>query len=176
MNKKQFFVYAVFVGAQSFLLQLIDQLIGFDLVSGGNKGFVFLAFQSWALYFLMGCNMKGAIKASAGYVLGIAFAIVMLIIPELLPAIGIFCVPVTALVVVPFMMYFEFAHWTVNSVSVFFMGSGAFFGVYNYVKDITLWEAIAVVMLYCILGLGSGFISILFRNWYEKKLVKEIEV
>ena len=43
VDKKKFLVIAVYVGVQSFLLQLVDQLIGKCLVSGGTKGFVFIA-------------------------------------------------------------------------------------------------------------------------------------
>ena len=48
MNKRYFFIFALYVGIQSFLLQLIDQLIGKSLVPGGHNGFVFIAFQGWA--------------------------------------------------------------------------------------------------------------------------------
>ena len=60
MKKSQYLIFAIFVGIQSFLLQLVDQLIGTHLVSGGHSGFVFIAFQGWAVYFLLGSSVKGA--------------------------------------------------------------------------------------------------------------------
>ena len=40
MKKSQYLIFAIFVGIQSFLLQLVDQVIGTHLVSGGHSGFV----------------------------------------------------------------------------------------------------------------------------------------
>lgn len=173
MNKSQFLVFAVYVGVQSFLLQLVDQLIGTHLTPGGHSGFVFIAFQGWALYFLLGSSLKGAAKGFCGYVLGILFAVIMIGMGKLFPEAGMFTVPVVALIVVPFMMYFEFAPWCISNVAVFFVGSGAYFGIVNYVDGVTKAGAAGIVLLYCGLGLASGWMTILFRNWFEKKLLKK---
>lgn len=170
MSKSWFFIFAVYVGLQSFLLQLIDQLIGTQLVIGGIKGFVFIAFQSWALYFLLGSTVKGGLKGFAGYFMGIVFAVIMLKMGMAVVDLGIFAVPMTALIVVPIMMYFEYAPFYISDVAVFFIGAGAFFGIYNYVEGIGIIQASVVEMLYCILGLVSGWMTVLFRNWYEKKV------
>ena len=170
MDKKKFLVIAVYVGIQSFLLQLVDQLIGKCLVSGGTKGFVFIAFQAWALYFLLGNSLKGAVKGSCGYILGIIFAVIMSAGAGMFSWMGILAVPVTALIVVPFMMYFEFAPWCISNVAVFFVGAGAYYGILNYVDGINAVRAAGIVMLYCVLGLASGFMTILFRTQYERKI------
>lgn len=78
-------------------------------------------------------------------------------------------VPIVALIVVPFMMYFEFAPWCISNVAVFFVGAGAFFGIVNYVEGVTIPGAAGIVLLYCALGLASGWMSILFRTWLEHK-------
>ena len=78
MKKSQYLIFAIFVGIQSFLLQLVDQLIGTHLVSGGHSGFVFIAFQGWGVYFLLGSSVKGAVKGFCGYILGILFAVIMI--------------------------------------------------------------------------------------------------
>ena len=169
MSKTRFFVFAIYVGLQSFLLQLVDQLIGVRLVSGGTKGFVFVAFQSWALYFLLGSTVKKGLKVLAGYCMGIVFAIVMLKAGDILGGLGIFAIPVTALIIVPIMMYFEYAPFYISDVATFFVGAGAFYGIYNYVDEITIMQASAIEMFYCVLGLVSGWMTILFRNWYENK-------
>lgn len=83
---------------------------------------------------------------------------------------GILAVPVTALIVVPFMMYFEFAPWCISNVAVFFVGAGAYYGILNYVDGINAVRAAGIVMLYCVLGLASGFMTILFRTQYERKI------
>lgn len=173
MKKSQYLIFAVFVGLQSFLLQLIDQLIGTHLTSGGHSGFVFIAFQGWALYFLLGSSVKGAVKGFCGYVLGILFAIIMIGLATLWSGLGIITVPVVALFVVPFMMYFEFAPWCISNVAVFFVGAGAFFGINSYVEGIGMLTAAGIVLLYCTLGLVSGWMSIAFRSRLEKYLVKK---
>ena len=134
MKKSQYLIFAIFVGIQSFLLQLVDQVIGTHLVSGGHSGFVFIAFQGWALYFLLGSSVKGAVKGFCGYVLGILFAVIMIGMSAILPDLKLLTVPLVALIVVPFMMYFEFAPWCISNVAVFFVGAGAFFGVNSYVE------------------------------------------
>lgn len=171
MNKIRFLIFAVYVGLQSFLLQFMDQLIGTHLVSGGTKGFVFIAFQGWALYFLLGSKVKGAIIGFFGYLLGIIFAMVMAEISAVFQNLGILAVPITALIVVPVMMYFEYAPWFISNVATFFVGAGAFYAIYSYVDEVSMPEAGGIVMLYCTLGLLSGWMTILFRKWYEKKCV-----
>ena len=169
MNKNRFLLFALYVGLQSFLLQVVDQLIGTHLTPGGHSGFVFIAFQGWALYFLLGSNIKGAVKGFCGYVLGILFAIIMMGLSGIFAGAGMWAAPIVALIVVPFMMYFEFAPWCISNVAVFFVGAGAFFGIANYVEGVTIPGAAGIVLLYCALGLASGWMSILFRIWLEHK-------
>lgn len=170
MDKKKFLVIAIYVGLQSFILQLVDQLVGSRLADGGTKGFVFIAFQAWALYFLLGNSVKGAVKGFCGYILGIVFAVVMAALSDAFSWMGILAVPVTALIVVPFMMYFEFAPGCISNVATFFVGAGAYYGILNYVEDISRAQAAGIVMLYCIFGLASGYMTILFRTRFEKRI------
>ena len=97
MNKRYFFIFALYVGIQSFLLQLIDQLIGKSLVPGGHNGFVFIAFQGWALYFLLGSTLRGAVTGFCGYVMGILFAVLMIAAASAFSGLRLLAVPVTAL-------------------------------------------------------------------------------
>lgn len=172
MNKKQFFLFALYVGIQSFLLQLIDQLIGKSFVPGGHSGFAFIAFQGWALYFLLGSTIKGAVIAFCGYIIGIIFAVIMCVGASLMPGMGILSVPIIALIIVPVMMCFEYAPKNINNVATFFVGAGAFYGVLNYVEGICMTEAAFIVLFYCALGLLSGWMTIIFRNKYEDWLKK----
>lgn len=167
LSKRQYFLFAVYVGLQSFLLQLADQLLSRRLLPEGNVGFVFLAFQGWALYFLLGSRVKGAVQGFCGYVAGILFGIIMIALADVCSGAGIFALPIVALLVVPIMMYFEFAPWCISNVATFFVGAGAFYGIYNYVGNITVFQSAFTVLLYCILGLGSGYFTIRFRRWYE---------
>lgn len=167
MKKRHFLFFALYVGIQSFLLQIVDRMIGPYLTDGVNLGFAFIAFQGWALYFLLGSKSTGIIRGMSGYTAGIAFSIVMILVGNWFSFMGIWAVPITALIVVPFMMYFEYAPWWIGDVAVFFVGAGAYYGIYNYIEETTMVGAAGIVLLYCFLGLLSGWATITFRKHYE---------
>lgn len=171
MKKNQYIYFAIYVGIQSFLLQLLDKMISPHLFPKDNNGFVFLAFQGWALYFLLGSNIKAAIKGFCGYFIGICFSILMILLNNIFSSLGIFTAPVVALITVPFMMYFEFAPWFMSVVATFFIGSGAFFAIFTYVEGVSIPITMFTVLLYCFLGLASGYATIIVRTWYENKLL-----
>ena len=167
MKGKHFFVFAFFVGVQSFLLQAADIFISSHLIRGENLGYVFIAFQGWALYFLLGSRIDGIVRGMCGYSVGILFSVIMIFISRQLYPAGRLAVPLTALIVVPVMMYFEFAPAWISNVAVFFVGSGAFYGIYTYAGGMTILKAAGIVLLYCGLGLTSGYGTICFRRKYE---------
>ena len=167
---KWFLVFALFVGGQSFLLQLADSIISSYIIGGDNLGYVFIAFQGWALYFLLGSRTEAIVKGICGYGAGIAFSVIMIAVSRQFQPIGRFAVPLTALLVVPVMMYFEFAPRWINNVAIFFVGSGAFYGIYTYGGGMTISRAAGIVLLYCGLGLCSGWTTIWFRRRYEQWL------
>lgn len=171
MKKNQYIYFAIYVGIQSFLLQLLDKMISPHLLPKDNSGFVFLAFQGWALYFLLGSNIKAAIKGFCGYFIGICFSIIMILLSNIFSSLGILAVPLAALITVPFMMYFEFAPWFMSVVATFFIGAGAFFAIITYVEGISIPIASFTVLLYCLLGLASGYATIKARTWYENRLL-----
>lgn len=137
------------------------------LTEEANRGFVFIAFQGWAMYFLLGSETKGIIKGMCGYAAGIGFAVVMIFVGSWFSFAGMWAVPVTALIVVPIMMYFEYAPWWISNVAVFFVGAGAYYGIYNYIEGMTMLRADGIVLLYCLLGLVSGWATIAFRKRYQ---------
>ena len=130
---------------------------------------MFVAFQSWALYFLRE-HCEKRFKRLSWILYGDCIReIVMLKVGGMLGGLGIFAIPVTALIIVPIMMYFEYAPFYISDVATFFVGAGAFYGIYNYVDGITINRHSMIEMLYCVLGLASGWMTVLFRNWYENK-------
>ncbi|MEG0277557.1 MAG: hypothetical protein RR630_11060, partial [Coprobacillus sp.] len=52
----------------AFVCQIIDQKFGGSVGLGTTWGW--LAFQSWAAYFIAGCTVKGGVKAFAAYIVG----------------------------------------------------------------------------------------------------------
>lgn len=91
----------------------------------------------------------------------------------MVPQFFLFAVPVAALLIVPVMMYFEYAHAYINSVSTFFLGAGAFYGIKNYVQGIGVLQTAGIVVLYCAMGLLCGWVSVSFRarltGWAPRK-------
>lgn len=62
MKFSKFIVIPVIIAALAALLQVVDQLIGSTAYFAGLNGFGWLSFQAWALYFLAGCTVKGAVR------------------------------------------------------------------------------------------------------------------
>lgn len=55
-----------------------------------------------------------------------------------------------------------------NFVPAIFVGAGVFFGMMNYVAGATFCSAMAIEMLYCVIGLVFDYITIVLRSAYEK--------
>ncbi|WP_409967279.1 DUF1097 domain-containing protein [Bengtsoniella intestinalis] len=169
MTLKKYFPIAVFIGVQAAALQALDQAIcaGFVISAGGG----WIAFQAWAMYFLAGCNIKGGIKALIGYVLGMVASIAIFMLGGNLGALGFWCMPVTLVILVPIILYLDQAPDYFNMVPAVFVGAGAFFGIMSYVPGAAYGSAFTGELVYCILGLICGWMTVTFRGWYEGKYV-----
>ncbi len=172
MKASKFFWIALFIGLQACVLQIIDQALS-PVVYPAGAGFGWIAFQAWAMYFLSGCDMKGAIRTTFGYIIGIVASIaIMMMGGALSGALGFFAVPITLLVLVPVVIYFELMPWVINYVPSIFVGAGVYFGFMSYVPQATFSSAAITEMIYCIIGLAFGYVTVSFRGWYEAKYVK----
>ena len=63
MTLKKFVLIPVIIGVLACLIQALDQLLYSSVPPEGNVGFSWISFQSWAVYFLAGCTVRGGIKA-----------------------------------------------------------------------------------------------------------------
>lgn len=80
MTLKKFVLIPVIIGVLACLIQALDQLLYSSVPPEGNVGFSWISFQSWAVYFLAGCTVRGGIKAFIAYAIGIAASIVIMVL------------------------------------------------------------------------------------------------
>lgn len=172
MKLKKFVFIPVIIGVLACLIQVLDQLLCPSVPPEGNVGFSWIAFQSWAVYFLAGCTVRGGIKTFIAYAIGIAASIVIMLLGGALsPALGFFAVPVAVGLIAFLVIFCERSEW-LSLVPALFIGAGAFFAFMSYVPNATFGTAALTEMIYCTIGLLFGYITICLRSAYEKK-VKE---
>lgn len=153
------------------LIQIVDQLLSPHVLPTGNHGFSWIAFQAWALYFISGGNVKGGIKTIIAWVVGIVFSILIMIGAGWIGSLGFFAIPASLLVFVIPMICLEKVPW-LDFIPGIFIGAGAFFGFMTYVPGATFGSAFLIEMIYCVIGLCFGWMSITFRGMYEKTVSK----
>ena len=71
MPLRKFIVIPLIVAALAFLIQCVDQVLHVYAFPFENAGFGWIAFISWAMYFMAGCNVNGGIKVFLNYISGI---------------------------------------------------------------------------------------------------------
>lgn len=174
MKFKKFIIIPVMIAALAALIQIVDQLLCGFVHPDGNVGFGWISFQAWATYFLAGCNVKGGIRTFLGYLAGIVASILIMSFGGTLASIvgSFWAVPVALLILVIPVICLERVPWF-DLVPALFIGAGAFFAFMSYVPNATFAGAAATELIYCLLGIFWGFMTITFRTWYEKKIAKE---
>ena len=100
MDFKRFIVIPVFIGFLAFTFILIDQMISPFMPIAGNKGFGWVTFQAWAMYFLAGCTLKGGLRTLFGYAMGILAAILIIKLAGICGVTGYWAVPLAVFIVV----------------------------------------------------------------------------
>lgn len=173
MTFKKFIVIPFIVALLAGTIQIVDQLLHLQVEPLGNVGFGWIAFQAWAMYFLAGCDLKGGLRTLIGYVMGIVASIAIMVLGGKLAGMGFYAVPVAVFVVVIPVIFLEKVKW-LDFVPAIFIGAGAFFAFMSYVPDATFAIAAKTELIYCFLGLFYGYITILIRGAYEKKVSKAV--
>jgi hypothetical protein len=172
MNIKKLIYFPIIVGILAFLIQIADQLLGPCMLTKDNSGFGWIAFQSWAVYFLAGGNIKGGIKAFLGYAVGIIASIVIMELGGLFGAFPLkLGVPVAVGLVAFTLIFLERTTW-LSLIPAMFIGAGAFFAFMSYVPGATYGKAALTEMIYCVLGLIFGFATITIKGIVEKRMGK----
>ncbi|MEG0453043.1 MAG: DUF1097 domain-containing protein [Coprobacillus sp.] len=152
----------------AFVCQIIDQKFGGSVGLGTTWGW--LAFQSWAAYFIAGCTVKGGVKAFAAYIVGMIASIAIMVFGGQLSSMGFgfWAFPISILVLVVPTICTEKVE-LLNLTPIIFIGAGAFFAIMNYVPEATYTSAFIAETVFCLLGLVLGFLTITIRGAYDKK-------
>ena len=167
---KKFILIPVFISFLAFTIQLVDQFISPMMPISPNSGFGWIAFQAWAMYFLAGATVKGALKTLAGYGISILASIGIMLLGGKLAGLGSFGVPTAIFIIVIGVIYLEKTNEYLSFIPAIFVGAGVFFGMMSYVPGATFSNAAIVEIIYCIIGLFYGFLTVSIRNWYENRV------
>ena len=124
------------------------------------------------MYFLAGCTVKGGVKTLIGYVISILVSIGIMLLGGKLAGLGSFGVPTAIFIIVIGVIYLEKTHDLISFIPAIFVGAGVFFAMMSYVPGATFGTAAAVEILYCVIGLFYGFLTVSIRTWYETRLAK----
>lgn len=171
MTFKKFIVIPLIIALLAGSIQIVDQLLHLQVEPAGNVGFGWIAFQAWAMYFLAGCDLKGGLKTLIGYILGIVASIAIMTLGANFAGAGFYAFPIAVFLVVIPVIFLEKVKW-LDFIPAIFIGAGAFFAFMSYVPDATFAIATTTELIYCVLGLFYGYITILLRGAYEKKVNK----
>ena len=129
---KQFIPIPVGIAVLAFLLMLVN--LGISEACGGAKNYfvIWIAFQTWAMYFMAGCTYEGGVKVLLGYLGGaIASAAIMELGGALggaMPALGAMAGPIAVLIIVVPVICSERVPMF-DFVPAWFVGAGAYFGL-----------------------------------------------
>ena len=172
MKNLSFAVGAAYTALLAFIIVCIDQLIKqympIEIVT--ERGFTYIAFVAWAVYFFSGCTLKGGIRAWIGYVVGISFSIVIMLLAGVFT--GFVAVPLAVIIVVFFVLYLEKVPW-IDLIPAMFVASGCYFGIMTYVDGATFCTAACVEMIYGSIGLLFGWITITGKDYFAKLIEKK---
>lgn len=170
MSLKKFIGIPIIIGVLALLIQIVDQLLCGHVLPEGNVGFGWIAFQSWALYFLAGCDLAGGIKVFLGYIVGILGSIVIIQWGmSMVDTLQFFAFPVAVGVVATCIIFLEKSTW-LSLIPAIFIGAGAYFAFMNYVPNATFCGAGITEMIYATIGLVFGWVTVTLRVAYENKV------
>src|SRR5665647_2017147 len=174
MDFKKFIVIPVGIGFLACTFVALDQFISPYLPIAGNKGFGWVTFQAWAMYFMAGCTLKGGMRTFLGYVMGIMAAILIILLAGKLGSTGFWAVPVSVFVIVIPMCSMERGHALLDFVPALFVSSAVFFAFMNYIPNATMGTSAFVILLYCAIGMVYGIVTVWLRGLCEKSVLKKV--
>ena len=172
MDFKKFIVIPVFIAVLASAFIVLDQLISPMMPIDNNKGFGWVTFQAWAMYFLAGCTVKGGIRTFLGYVLGLLSAIIIINLAGALSSTGFWMVPIAVLIMVIPMCSMERANSYIDFVPAIFVSSAVLFAFTQIYPGTTLTNSSITILVYCAIGMILGYITIYLRSAYEKMVAK----
>lgn len=173
MDFKKFVVIPVFIAILAAAFIVLDQVISPFMPIADNKGFGWVTFQAWALYFLAGGTVKGGARTFFGYVIGIISAILIINLAGALGSTGFWAVPLAVLVMVIPMCSMERANAYIDFVPAIFVSSAVIFAFGQIYGDKTTMTTSAItILVYCAIAMILGWVTVSLRVAYEKAVAK----
>lgn len=181
MKFSKYVVGPIIVAILAAVMQVIDQFLAANTIVGSllAGGGSWIAFQAWACYFLGGCNIKGGVKALIAYAIGIFASVLIMVLGGTFG--GFFGVPLAILIIVIPCICCERVE-ILSYVPALFVGAGAYFGIMGYIAGGVAapytgnFLAFGLVeMFYCVFGLVWGWLTIVLRGAYEKRVAAKAE-
>ncbi len=176
MKFSKFIVIPIIIACLAAIVQVIDQLFqsagSCDFFIAGS-GFGWLTFQAWALYFLAGCNIKGGIQVLIGYIAGIIGSIAIIAFAGFLGSNGVpafWATPLSLLILVIPVICLERVQVMIPAL---FVGAGAYFAIMTFQPAgaaTTFVNAAGTELIYCLVGLIFGWITVTLRVAYENSV------
>jgi len=181
MPFSKFIIIPIFIAFQAFSMMLIAPYFKFSTLPVAGPGLAcWIAFQSWAMYFMAGCTIKGGLKTLVGYIGGIAASVAIFELGGVFSKLNNPTTPWGLYLAVFIVVIFVISAQRVpglDFVPSYFIGAGVFFGLMAYEKkpadlcQYTWYVNVAVPeMIACIIGLVYGWVTVLFQTWYEAKV------
>lgn len=174
MDLKKFIIIPVFIAFLAFVFILIDQVLSPLMPIADNKGFGWVTFQAWAMYFMAGCTVKGGVRTFLGYVMGIIAAVLIITLAGTFGSMGFLAVPLAVFVIVIPMCSMERAHSTLDFVPALFISSAVFFAFMNYIPNATMSASAITILIYCAIGMIFGYVTVSARTAYENLVAKTV--
>ncbi len=177
MKFSKFIVIPIMIAALAAIVQLIDQAFqgaGACPFFIAGSGFGWLTFQAWALYFLAGCNIKGGVQVLVAYIAGIIGSIAIIMFAMWLGSVGVdgfWATPLSLMVLVIPVICLERVQVMIPGL---FVGAGAFFAIMTFSPEgTTFLSASGTELVYCLVGLIFGWITVTLRVAYENSVNRQ---
>lgn len=180
MKLLKFLPHALIIGVLAAFAQWVnDQSIFMEYLGTDSKTGAanfpllpsWIVFQTWAIYFIAGCEVKKGIKSSACFILGllVSWAIVLLGTGTFKGA-GSYAIPLAVGVVATAVIYMEHIK-VIDMIPVYFLASGgSFFALLNMGK--TPQQAMIISCASLVFGQLLGFATVKLRGGYQAMLDK----
>ena len=174
MKLKKLIPYAIGVALLAAIVDLITNLIQGTGFLTSASSLTFITFIAWASYFITGANPKDAGRCFLGYLAGIVSAILMFVLVNVFVGAGINAallgIPLAVFIVVIFMCLLEKVPGF-NLIAAVFMGTGMYFGLMGIpaVAEQGYYMVGLAMLVYALIGLVSGWVTVKFRVAYEKR-------
>ncbi len=161
MKALRYAVHPGIIGVLAFIMMVIEPLVAPFLIS-------WVAFQTWAMYFLAGSTVERGVKAFACYFAGmIAAAAIIIASGALTPGLGSMALPLTVGVVAFLVIWFEKVA-ALDFIPAWFVGAGAYFAYMNIQKFAAPHsQAFIILTISCAIGLLWGFFTVFLRGRYQ---------